>query len=161
MTESNEPRSQPAKNSSASGLAVASALGAMIATVIALAAFVVLGIISLGVFGLQGVGICGAFGAAAGAALRGPGSTLARVLGGGIGGVIGGYFAVAAGEQFVPGTTQWAYVGFTFATLFAIPVAALVGGLIGLQSAALRLSGVGTTIKTVEHAVAPSPPPPK
>jgi hypothetical protein len=55
MNESNELRFQPAKISSASGLAVRGALGAMIATVIALAAFGVIGIIFTGVIGLYGV----------------------------------------------------------------------------------------------------------
>jgi hypothetical protein len=69
MNESNKLRFQPAKISSASGLAVRGALGAMIATVIALAAFGVIGIIFTGVIGLRGVAICGALGAEAGAAL--------------------------------------------------------------------------------------------
>jgi hypothetical protein len=45
---------------------------------------------------------------------------------------------VAAGEQFLPGTMQWACVGVAYAALFAIPAAALLGGLIGLVGPRLR-----------------------
>jgi hypothetical protein len=56
--------------------------------------------------------------------------------------VVGGYFATAAGEQFLPSTMQWAYVGVAFAALFAVPAAALVAGLIGLLSPTLRSSQI-------------------
>jgi hypothetical protein len=161
MNEPHGLRSRSAKISSASGRAIRNALGATIATAIALAALGAIGIIFPAFIGLQGIAICGALGAATGAALRGPGSWLARVVGGGIGGVIGGYFAVAAGEQFLPGTMQWAYAAVTYPALFAAPMAALVGGLIGLRSAALRSSAGGVANGTIEHALAPCSQPPK
>jgi hypothetical protein len=80
----------------------------------------------------------GTIDATIGAALRSPGSRLARVFGAGIGAVVGGYFAVAAGEQFTPGTMHWACVGVAYAALSAIPAAALLGGLIGLVGPRLR-----------------------
>jgi hypothetical protein len=97
----------------------------MIATAIGLAAYVVIGALSL-------------------AAARG----LARVLGGGIGGVVAGYFTVASGEVFPPGTMQWAVSGGAYGALFGLPVAALVGGLIGLIGAVSRLLGIGHATTT-------------
>jgi hypothetical protein len=123
---------RPATFTSAFGRAIGGALGAAIATAVALAAFVVITILSWdAVAGLQGVGLCGALGAAAGVALSGPGSRLARVLGGGIGGIVAGYFALASGEMFPPATMQWALGGAAVAASFALPVAILVGGIIG------------------------------
>jgi hypothetical protein len=81
--------------------------------------------------GLQGVCICGALGAAAGAALSRLAPRAARIIGGGIGGVIAGYFALASGEILPPGTLQWALGGGGYAALFALPVATLVGGIVG------------------------------
>jgi hypothetical protein len=142
-------KSEPARILSALGLAAHGALGALVATSVALFAFVVIGIIAwAAVRGLQGVGICGAFGAAVGAILRTPRSRLARVLGGGVGGVVAGYFAVASAEAFPPGTAAWAYVGATYAALFALPAAAFVGGLIGLLSAVSRSLGTGSATET-------------
>jgi hypothetical protein len=113
--------------------------GAVIATAVALAAFVVIGVISWdAVCGLQGVCICGAVGVAAGAVLGRPESRAARIIGGGIGGVVAAWFALASGEMFPPGTLQWALSGGVYAALFAIPVAALAGGLIGLLDPAPR-----------------------
>src|SRR5262245_10421585 len=144
MNESTGLRSQPPRIPSAPGWVARSALGTMIATALRLAAYVVIGVLSLAAArGLQGIGICGALGAAAGAALSGPGSRLARILGGGIGGVVAGYFTVASGEVFPPGTIQWALSGGAYGALFGLPVAALVGGLIGLIGAVSRLWGIG------------------
>jgi hypothetical protein len=107
------------------------------ATAVALAAFVMVGVISWGaVRGLQGVCICGTLGAAAGAALGGLGPRAARVIGGGVGGVVAGYFALASGEMLPPGTLRWALGGGGYASLFALPVAMLVGGIIGMLDAA-------------------------
>ena len=104
--------------------------------------FVVIGIISWdAVAGLQGVCICGALGVAAGAALGRPESRAARIIGGGIGGVVAAWFALASGEMFPPGTLQWALSGGAYAALFAFPVAALVGGLVGLLNPASRSGG--------------------
>jgi hypothetical protein len=148
MNDKTELTFQLARIPFALGWAVRSAFGAMIATSVALAAFVVIGLISwAAVRGLQGVGICGVLGATVGASLKGPGSKLARVLGGGLGGVIAGYFAVASGEMVPPGTTQWAYEGGTFAALFALLVAALVGGVIGLLNAVSRSFGIDNASK--------------
>jgi hypothetical protein len=80
---------------------------------------------------LQGILICGALGAAVGAAMSGPGTRLARVLGGGIGGIVAGDFALASGEVMPPGTIRWAPGGAAYAAVFALPAAALVGGMIG------------------------------
>jgi hypothetical protein len=122
----------------------------MTATAIGLAVYVVIGALSwAAVRGLHGIGLCGALGAAAGAALSGPGSRLARFLGGGIGGAVAGYFTLASGEVFPPGSMQWALSGGAYGALFGLPVAALVGGLIGLIGAvsrSLRISD-GTTDK--------------
>ena len=93
--------------------------------------------------GLQGVCICGALGAAAGAALGRLGPRAARVIGGGIGGGGAGYFALASGEMLPPGTLQWALGGGGYGALFALPVALLVGGLIGLLGAASFSVGIG------------------
>jgi hypothetical protein len=104
----------------------------------------VIGIISWdAVRGLQGVCICGALGAAAGAALGGLGPRAARIIGGGTGGVIADYFALASGEMLPPGTLQWALGGGGCAALFALPVAMLVGGIIGSLDAASRPAGTG------------------
>jgi len=138
MNASDGRIAQPAATLSLPGLAFKSAVGAIIATVAALSAFGAIGIVVPGVVGLQGVALSGALGAAVGAAMRGPGSSAARVVGGGIGALVAGYFAVASGEQFLPGTMQWAYAGLTFAAVFAVPTAALVGGLIGLLGAISR-----------------------
>jgi hypothetical protein len=141
--------SQPARTSSAPGWVAWSALGAMIATSVALAVLLVAGITFRGaVIGPQGVGICGVLGAVVGAVLRRPGSKLARVLGGGMGGVVAGWFAVSAVELLPPATMQWAYSGGAFAALCALPVAAVVGGLIGLLSAVSRSSGIGNATTT-------------
>ena len=139
MEDSPRLTSRPATLRSASGRAARGALGAAIATAVALAAFVVIGVISWGaVAGLQGVGICGALGVAAGAALGRPGPRAARIIGGGIGGVVAGYFALASGEMLPPGTMQWALGGGAYAALFALPVAALMGGFVGLLDPAPR-----------------------
>jgi hypothetical protein len=115
----------------------------MIATLVALVVFVVIGAISWNVvMGYQGVGICDVLGAVVGATLRGRGSRMARVLGGGLGGAVAGYFAVAAGEVLPPGTAQWALAGAAYGALFGLPLAALVGGLVGL------LGAVGWSSKT-------------
>jgi hypothetical protein len=74
--------------------------------------------------------------------MKGPGPRLARVLGGGLGGLVAGYFAVASGELIPPATVQWAYGGGTFALLFALPTAALVGGVIGLLGGVSHSSGI-------------------
>jgi hypothetical protein len=133
MSESPERTSQPARISSTTRWMARSAYGAMIATLVALAVFVAIGTISwAAVRGYQGVGICVALGAVAGATLRGPGSRLARVLGGGIGGVLAGFAALSMGEMIAPGTAQWALAGAAYGALFGLPLAALVGGLIGL-----------------------------
>ena len=116
------------------GRAASGALGAAMATAVALAAFVAIGSVAWhAVTGLQGIGICGALGAAAGAALGSLGPRAARIIGGGIGGVVAAYFALAFGEVMPPGTMQWALSGAAYAALFALPVAALVGDLIGLS----------------------------
>jgi hypothetical protein len=121
-----------------------SALGATITTSIALVTFIVIGTSPwAAVRGYQGVGICAALGAVAGAALKGPGARLARVLGGGLGGAVAGYFAVAAGEVFPPGTAQWVLGGGAYGALFGLPLAALVGGLIGLLGAVPRFLKIG------------------
>jgi hypothetical protein len=139
MNESARPTSQPDRIPSASGWAARSALGTMVATTIGLAAYVVIGVVSWSaVRGFQGIGLCGVLGAAAGAALSGPGSRVARVLGGGIGGVVAGYFALASGEVYPPGTMRWALSGGAFGALFGLPVAAIVGGLIGMIGAPCR-----------------------
>jgi hypothetical protein len=144
MNESARPASQPARIPSAAAWAARRALGTMIATAIGLAAYVVIGVLSwAAVRGLHGIGLCGALGAAAGAARSGPGSRLARVLGGGIGGAFAGYFTVASGEVFPPGSKQWALSGGGYGALFGLPVAALVGGLIGLIGAVPRSLGIG------------------
>ena len=80
-----------------------------------------------------------------GAALTGPGPRLARVLGGGMGGAVAGYFAVSSAELVYPATAQWAYIGGAFAALFALPVAAVAGGLFGLLSAVFRSRANGNT----------------
>jgi hypothetical protein len=129
---------------SSTGRAAQGALGAIIATAVALAALVAIGVISWGaVRGLQGVCICGALGAAAGAALGRLSPRAARIIGGGIGGVVAGYFALASGEILSPGTLQWALGGGGYAALFALPVALLVGGIIGLLDAPSRPVGAG------------------
>ncbi len=149
MTESARPTSQPARIPSAPEWAARSALGTMIATVIGLAAYVVIGLLSwAAVRGLHGIGLCGALGAATGAALSGPGSRPARVLGGGTGGVVAGYLTLASGEVLPPGTMRWALGGGAYGALFGLPVAALVGGLIGLIGAVPRSSGSGHAIIT-------------
>ena len=73
---------------------------------------------------------------------------LARVLGGGMGGVVAGWFARLASHLFPPATTRWAYNGGILAALFALSVAALVGGLIGLLSAVFRSWGIGNATTT-------------
>jgi hypothetical protein len=129
-----------------------SAYGAMIATLIALAVFVVIGIISWAtVRGYQGVGICGALSAVTGAALRGPGSRLARVLGGGFGGVLAGFAALSMGEMIAPGTRQWALAGGSYGVLFGLPVAAIVGGLIGLLGAVSGHSKTGDPTTDIDQ----------
>jgi hypothetical protein len=116
-----------------SARAARGAQGAATATAVALAALVVIGVISWdAIAGFQGVCICGALGAAAGAALGGIGPRAARIIGGGIGGGVAGYFALASAEVLPPGTLQWALGGGGYAALFALPVAMLVGGIIGL-----------------------------
>jgi hypothetical protein len=116
----------------------------MIAVLIALVAFVLIGTISWAtVRGYQGVGICVALGAAAGAALKGPGSRLARVLGGGSGGAVAGSFAVAAAEVLPPGTMQWTLAGAGYGAVFGLPVATVMGGLIGLLGAMSRCLKIG------------------
>jgi hypothetical protein len=111
---------------------------------IALAVVVVIGAISWAVVrGYPGVVICGVLGAAAGAVLKGPGARLARVLGGGIGGAMAGDFAVAAAEVFPPETAQWALAGAAYGALFGMPLAALVGGLIGLLAAVAWFLKIG------------------
>jgi hypothetical protein len=132
MNRSHRLTSRSATAPSSSVRAARGALGAVIATAVALAAFVAIGVVSWdAVRGYQGVGICGALGVAAGAALSGPGSRLARVLGGGIGGVVAGYFALASGEVLPTGTLHWALGGAAYAASFGLPVAAIMGGLIG------------------------------
>jgi hypothetical protein len=127
-----------------SGRAASGALGAVTATAVALAALVVLGIISWDtIAGFQGVCIRGALGAVAGAALGSLGPRAARIIGGGIGGVVAGYFALASAEMLPPRTMQWALGGGGYAALFALPMAMLVAGLIGLLGAASRPVGAG------------------
>jgi len=149
MNESTSPTSQPARIPSVPGWTARSALGTMIATAIGLAAYVVIGVLSLAAArGLQGICICSALGAAAGAALSGPGSRLARVLGGGIGAVVAGYYTLASGEVLPPGSMRWALSGGAYGALFGLPLAALVGGLIGLIGAAARWLGIGHATRT-------------
>jgi hypothetical protein len=127
------------------GQAASGALGAALATGVGLAALVMMGVISWGtVAGLQGVCICGVLGAAAGAALGRLGPRAARIIGGGIGGGVAGYFALASGEVLPPGTLQWAFGGGGCAALFALPMATLVGGVIGLLDASPRSVGIGS-----------------
>jgi hypothetical protein len=115
------------------------ALGAVTATAVALAALVAIGVNCWdAVMGFQGVCICGALGVAAGVALGRPEPRAARIIGGGIGGVVAAYIALASGEMLSPGTIQWALGGGAYAALFALPVAAFTGGLIGLLDAARR-----------------------
>ncbi len=122
-------------------------MGAVTATAVALAVLVAIGVISWdAVAGLQGVCICGALGAAAGAALGRPGPRAARIIGGGIGGIVAAYFALASGEMLPPGTLQWALGGGGYAALFALPVAVLVGGIIGLLYAASPRVGAGDVV---------------
>ena len=112
------------------------AAGAMIATSVALAALLAAGIgFPAVVIGPVGVGLCGVLGSVVGAIPRGPGSILARILGGGVGGVVAGWFAIAAAELLPPATMQWAYSGGALAAMCALPVAAVVGGLVGLLGA--------------------------
>jgi hypothetical protein len=130
----------------------------VIATAVALAVFVAIGVISWdAVRGFQGVGICGALGAAAGTALSSPRSRLARVLGGGIGGVVTAYFALASGEMLPPGTAQWALGGAAYAALFALPVAAIMGGIIGSLDPRSRSSRIGDATEdergTADHGL--------
>ena len=146
MIDSHDLKSQPARIPSAGATAARGAVGAMVATAVALAVFVVIGLNSWdAVRGLQGVGICSVLGAAVGAALTGPGPRLARVLGGGMGGAVAGFFAPSSAELVYPATAQWAYIGGAFAALFALPVAAVAGGLFGLLSAMFRSRANGNT----------------
>jgi hypothetical protein len=144
MNESTRPTSRPARVPSAAGQTAASALGALIAAALAIVTLVVIGLLSwAGVRGLQGVGISGTVGAVVGAVLLGPGTRSARVLGGGTGGVVGAYFALASAELLRAGTAEWAYYGGAYAALFALPAAALVGGLVGLLDSISRSSRIG------------------
>ena len=120
----------------------------MIATAVALAALIVIGVISWdAVAGVQGVCICGVLGAVAGAALGRIGPRAARNVGGGIGGVVASYFALATEEVLPPGTLRWALGGDGYAATFAFPVAALVGGLIGLLDATRQSSKRGNPVE--------------
>jgi hypothetical protein len=106
----------------------------MLATLFALVALVVIGMISWSVVrGIPGIGLCAAVGAAAGALLRGPGSRAARVKGGLVGGLVAGYFAVASAERYPPGTIEWALNGSALAASFALPIAAIAGGVTELS----------------------------
>jgi hypothetical protein len=130
------------------GQAASGALGAAIATAVALAAFVAIGVISWdAVRGFQGAGICGAQRAADASPLGRLGPRAARLIGGGIGGVVAGYFALASGEILSPGTLQWALGGGGYAALFALPVALLVGGIIGLLDATSPSSVSGNPVE--------------
>ena len=136
MVESPGLTSRPGKIPSAMAWAAHSMLGAIIATSVALVVYVVIGLIAwAAIRGYEGIGLCAAMGLAAGVVLRGPGSRPARVLGGGMGAAIAGYAALSTGEMFPPATMQWALAGTAYGALFGLPVAALVGGLVGLLGA--------------------------
>ena len=47
--------------------------------------------------------------------------------------------------MFPPATMQWALAGTVYGALFGLPVAALVGGLVGLLGAVWRWWGLGHT----------------
>src|SRR3954469_9019354 len=142
MNESPGLTSQPAKFPSAMAWAARGAQGAILATSGALVVFVVIGLISwTAIAGYHAVAISGALGAAAGALLRGPGSRSARVLGGGMGGGLAGLAALSMGEMFPPATMQLALGGTGYGALLGLPVAALVGGFVGLLAALGRRLG--------------------
>ena len=52
--------------------------------------------------------------------------------------MVAGYFALASGEMLPPGTMQWVLGGGDYAAVFALPLAALVAGFIGLLDPARR-----------------------
>jgi hypothetical protein len=134
--------SEPLRRSSASGRAIRTALGAIIATCIALAVLLLVGIVMPGIaFELPGVGLCGLIGALTGALPGLPGRTVGRIVGGAVGGLVAGWFAIAAGEMATPGTLAWAYSGGALALLFALPVACIVGGVIGILSPRSEVRG--------------------
>jgi hypothetical protein len=141
MNDRPGPKIQPASAPSAVWSATRSAIGAMLATAFALGYIVLAGMLFWSAIrGFLGVAICGALGAAMGACLRRPGSRLARVVGGGVGGTVAGLFAIAAAEMFPPATIKWACAGGASGALFGLPVAAIVGGLVGLLSALFHSS---------------------
>ena len=109
--------------------------GAIAAAGVALVAIV--GVVVIGmvawemVVGIKGALFAAMFGGALGAALRRQGNWLARVLGGFFGGAIGGFFAIAAAEQTLPGSTTWAIRGVFLGTAFGVPTALLIASVVG------------------------------
>ena len=113
------------------------AIGAMIAALSGLAAVVVVGFLAFGaVRGFNGALIAGVVGALVGGLIRGFGDCPVRSLAGAVGGAVGGYFAVAAAEQFAPGSWEWAVYGGPYAALFGVSVAVVLavtaGSVVGL-----------------------------
>jgi hypothetical protein len=142
MSDTIDRKSRLEGNSTTLACAARGAGGAMIATSAALAVLVLAGMVfPSAVFGPSGVGLCGALGAVVGSVAGRREPKLAWVLGGGIGGVVAGWFAISAAELFPPGTWQWADSGGALAILFSLPVAAVVGGLVGLASARVGFRG--------------------
>jgi hypothetical protein len=110
--------------------------GPVIATSVALTLYVAVGLISwTAVRGYEGISFCAAMGVAAGFVRRGPGPRSARVFGGAMGAAIAGYAALATGEMFPPATMEWALAGTVYGALFGLPMAALIGSLVGLLDA--------------------------
>jgi hypothetical protein len=109
------------------------AIESMAATSMAICAVAIMGLFAWPVLaGIPGIALAVAVGAAAGAAFPRPAPRIARVVTGGLGGLVAGYFALASAEVVTPGTLAWALAASGYAALFALPVAAIVGGVTGL-----------------------------
>lgn len=107
---------------------IAAAGSALVAIVIV----VVIGMVAWEtVVGFKGALCTALFGGALGAALRRCGYSLARALGGLFGGAVGGFFAIAAAEQAVPGSTAWAIHGTLLGAAFGVPTALLIASVVG------------------------------
>jgi hypothetical protein len=134
MTNSS-PDSQPPTSASEPkkrACVLCSVMLAVAATLVAIVMVVLVGVASWGaVVGTRGSWIGALIGAVLGLALRRYGHWLPRLIGGFLGGMIGGYFAVAAAEQAVPGSSEWAIRGGLLGAAFGVPVAMLFAAIVG------------------------------
>jgi hypothetical protein len=115
------------------------AIAAAGATLVAIVGVVAIGMVAwVTVVGIKGSLFAALFGGTLGAALRRHGNWLARFLGGLFGGAIGGFFAIAAAEQALPGSTAWAIRGVFLGAAFGVPTAVLIASVVGTAANLMR-----------------------